>query len=824
MKVSVNKLKEYTGIDASPETIAQILTNCGLEVEGTEIFESVKGGLAGIVIGEVKECVKHPNADKLSLTKVDVGGERLLDIVCGAPNVAAGQKVLVAVEGTTLTMGETSFTIKKTKIRGETSEGMICAEDEVGLGDSHEGIMVLPDEVSVGMPASSYFNVNRDTILEIGLTPNRSDAASHIGVARDLVAAWNTMHFSEPEKHIELKLPDISAFKVDNHNLPIRVSIEDAKACPRYSGITISGVSVKESPQWLQDFLRSVGVRPINNIVDITNFVLFELGQPLHAFDTKYISGNQVIVRHLPEGSPFITLDEVERRLKATDLMICNDSEGMCIAGVFGGIKSGITENSRDIFLESAYFNPVSVRKTSKHHGLKTDASFRFERGADPNITVYALKRAAMLIKEIAGGSISSEIEDVYPEVITPAQILVKYKNIERLIGKTFEREIIHKILYWLGIRITAHDDESMWVAIPTYKTDVQREADVIEEILRIYGYNNIEYDSSLRSSISISEKPDRHRVKNTVADFLVSNGFSEIMCNSLTKSAYSQIFPFIDESKHVIILNPISRDLDVMRQTLLFGGLETIVFNIHHKTLDMKLFEFGSEYRLQTIETNARNTLAKYNEHQKLAVFISGNKNPESWYVKEEKSDFFQLKAIVHALLQRIGIGSDNYEISETDNSLFDYGLSLISHKHEFARYGRLKNSILDHFDISQEVFYAEIDWEFCLKTIAGIPPLRFTEIPRFPTVRRDMALLLDKEVKYSDIEKLALVNGGRLLQNINLFDVYEGENIEAGKKSYAISFFLRDDSKTLKDEETDKFVEKLKRIFEKELGARLR
>lgn len=824
MKVSCNKLKEYTGLDASPEIIAEILTGCGLEVEGVESFESIKGGLAGIVIGEVKHCVKHPNADKLSLTRVDVGTERLLDIVCGAPNVAIGQKVLVALEGTTLTMGENSFTIKKSKIRGETSEGMICAEDEVGLGASHAGIMVLPGDAMVGMPAATYFKVTCDTILEIGLTPNRSDAASHIGVARDLVAAWNTMYVSEPEKHIELTLPDISAFRVDNHALPIGVTIEDTKACPRYSGLTISGVTVGESPEWLQNFLKSLGIRPINNIVDVTNFVLFELGQPLHAFDTAHITGNKVVVKQLPEGSPFVTLDEVERSLISGDLMICNVSEGMCIAGVFGGIKSGVTMNTQNVFLESAYFNPMSIRKTSKHHGLKTDASFRFERGTDPNITVYALKRAALLIREIAGGSISSDVVDVYPDTIIPFQVHMKYKNIDRLIGKKIEKEIIHGILNWLGMKITAHDDEGMWVAVPTSKTDVQREADVIEEILRIYGYNNIEFDSSLRSSISLSEKPDRHKLRNTISDFLASNGFVEIMCNSLTKSVYSELLPVIDAEKHVRILNPISRDLDAMRQTLLVGGLETIIFNINRKVTDMKLFEFGAEYCLQHNKSGNRNSLEKYHEHWKLALFTSGRKQPESWYLKEEKTDFFQLKALVHAILQRSGINTNNYQTSETNEAFFDYGLNLVSGNQVLAKYGRIKNNILQSFDIRQEVFYAEIDWELCISTIASNPPLHCTGIPRFPAVRRDMALLLEKQVKFSDVEKLAVKNGGQLLKNISLIDVYEGERIEADKKSYAVSFILRDDNKTLKDEEIDHFMENLRQIFEKELGAKLR
>jgi phenylalanyl-tRNA synthetase beta chain len=823
MKISCNKLKDYTGIDASPDTIARILTDCGLEVESIENYENIKGGLKGIVVGEVKTCIKHPNADKLTLTKVDIGQQRLLDIVCGAPNVAEGQKVLVALEGTTLTMGENSFTIKKSKIRGETSEGMICAEDELGLGDSHEGIMVLPDDTATGMPASEYFQIYQDIILEIGLTPNRSDAASHIGVARDLVAAWNTMN-DDPEKHISLKLPDIGDFKVDNTNHHIDVEIEDPVACPRYSGITISGVKVEESPQWLKDFLKSIGVRPINNIVDITNLVLFEMGQPLHAFDTDYISGNKIVVKQLPEGTPFTTLDEADRKLTAADLMICNAEDGMCIAGVFGGIKSGVTEKTRKVFLESAYFNPVSVRKTSKHHGLKTDASFRFERGTDPNITVYALKWAALMIKNLAGGEISSEVVDVYPETILPFQVQLKYDHIDRLVGKEIDRNIIHSILNWLGIKITEQGKEGFLAAIPTAKTDVQREADVIEEILRIYGYNNIEFDSSLRSSISISEKPDRHKLRNTVSDLLVSNGFYEIMCNSLTKSAHARALSFIDESKHVHILNPISRDLDVMRQTLLVGGLETIVFNLNRKVADMKLFEFGAEYTVDEAKRRDGNKLNKYREHWKLSLLMTGRNHPESWYLEEEKTGFFQLKAMVHLLLQRTGIEVSQFNVLEPDPNIYSLGQKLDLQGQTLASYGKIRNNVLQYFDIKQDVFHAVIDWGLCIQLLASNAPLTYTEIPRFPEVRRDLALLLDKYITFSDIEKLAVKNGGKLLQNISLFDIYEGDRIEKGKKSYAVSFILRDDNKTLRDQEIDSFMDRMVNVLEKELNAQHR
>jgi len=824
MKISCKRLKEYTGIEAPPEEIAKILTDCGLEVESIETWENITGGLKGIVIGEVKFCQKHPDADKLTLTKVDIGGPRLLDVVCGAPNVAEGQKVLVAVEGTTLTMGEKSFTIRKSKIRGEVSEGMICAEDEAGLGNSHEGIVVLPHEAEVGKPASVLFKVVTDTILEIGLTPNRSDAASHIGVARDLVAAWNTTHACRPEKQVALRLPGIEGFKIDNREHHIDVIVEDLQACPRYSGITISGVNVEDSPQWLKDFLNSIGLRPINNIVDITNYVLLEIGQPLHAFDTKYIKGEKVIVKQLAEATPFTTLDEVDRTLTAADLMICNVEEGMCIAGVFGGIKSGVTEQTRNVFLESAYFNPVSIRKTSKYHGLKTDASVRFERGTDPNITVYALKRAAMMIKEIAGGNISSGVVDIYPKPVSPVQVQMSYGNIERLIGKQIDREIIHSILNWLDLKTSHHDDSGFIVTVPTYKTDVQREADVIEEILRIYGYNNIGFDNTLRSSISISEKPDRLKLRNTVSDLLASNGFCEIMCNSLTRSIYDQNFPFIDNGKHVRILNPISRDLDVMRQTLLIGGLETVLFNLNRKVSDMKLFEFGAEYTCHTNKPASENKLDKYNEHWKLAVFTTGRRQPESWYTNDEKTDFYQLKAAIYTVLNRIGLNTDELQSSELNIPYLEYGLQFLTGNKVVAFSGKVRKNVLNYFDIKQDVYYGEVDWDLCMKILAESPGHRYTEIPRFPSVRRDLALLLDKKVGFSEIKNLALRNGGNLLRSINLFDVYEGDRIEDGKKSYAVSFIIRHDDKTLTDKEIDAFMDNMVKVIGKELGAKIR
>lgn len=821
MKISYKWLKEYVNISLPPVEVARILTDCGLEVEAIEEFESVKGGLKGIVIGHVVSTQRHPNADKLTCCKVDIGEGKVLDIVCGAPNVAAGQRVPVATIGTVLYNGDESFTIKAGKLRGEPSDGMICAEDELGLGDSHAGIMVLDDNATIGSPAAEYFNLESDTLFEVAITPNRADATSHIGVARDLVAAINNRE-TQHEK-VFLSRPSVEDFKVGNHSLPISVSILNPEACPRYSGITISGIEVKDSPEWLQNRLKAVGLRPINNIVDITNFVLMETGQPLHAFDAAYVAGNQVIVKKMPAGTKFVTLDEVERSLGADDLMICNNGEPMCIAGVFGGAKSGVTANTKAIFLESAYFDGTHVRKTSKLHGLKTDASFRFERGADPNMTIYALKRAALLMQEIAGGIISSEVVDIYPEVIQNFEIEVSYKRINTLIGKQIEKETVKNILSSLEIGILSETDEGMLLSVPPFKVDVTREADVVEEILRIYGYNNIDFSDSLKSSLSYSRKPDPEKLQQKLADFLSNNGFNEILTNSLTSSAYyekSEVFSF---EKCVKILNPLSSELGVMRQTLLYSGLESISHNLNRRMTDLHFYEFGNVYQYNPAQAESKDVTRKYSESKKLSLYVTGNQQSESWYMPAREADYHFLKSTVFAVLRKTGIALSKLVATELNAHLFAEGESFSINNKPLLSIGKLNAGTLKQFDIKQDVFYAEVDWSNLLREVKP-DSVQFSEISRFPEVRRDLALLLDKSVKFIDIETLAYKNGKGILRAVNLFDVYEGEKIEAGKKSYAVSFSLQDDHKTLTDNDIEKIMKRLAEVFEKELGAVIR
>lgn len=814
MKISYNWLKNYVSTDLPAGEVARLLTDAGLEVESVEKHESVKGGLEGIVIGEVKTCAKHPGADRLSITTVDVGQGAPLHIVCGAPNVAAGQKVLVATVGARLypTEGE-PFEIKKSKIRGEVSEGMICAEDEIGLGASHAGIMVLDDDAKVGTPAKEYFKLEEDHVFEIGLTPNRADAASHIGVARDLVAI-----LQNAGDQARLELPSVNAFETANTGLQIDVAVEDTEACPRYSGVTLSGVTVKESPSWLKNRLLSIGLRPINNVVDITNFVLHELGQPLHAFDADKIAGNKVIVKKLPKGTKFVTLDDVERGLSGEDLMICNgNEEGMCIAGVFGGAKSGVTEQTKNIFLESAYFDAVTIRKTSRHHGLKTDASFRFERGTDPDITVYALKRAALLIAEVAGGKISSEIVDVYPNPIEPFIVPFSYKNCDRLVGKSIERTKIKNIITSLGIEIRAEGSEGLQLAVPPFKVDVQREIDVIEEVLRIYGYNNVEDTASLRSSISYAPKPDKELLQNVVSDLLTYSGFSEIMSLSLTKGDYVANLTSFSAENNVNILNPLSSDLNVLRQTLLFSGLEAIVYNQNRKSSDLRLYEFGNVYKYDS-ETKDK----PYVENQRLALFTTGRKQAESWNTKNDAEDFYHLKGFVQNVLTRLGLASLKLEELQ-DNDIFSGGLAYDKGKRRVVEFGKLNRVLLRRMDISQDVFYADFDWDTVV-FLASHHKVEYREVSKFPAVRRDLALMLDKEVKFRDIEQLAYQGERNLLKEVNLFDVYEGDKLEKGKKSYAVSFILQDENATLTDKQIEKIMEKLTKIFSEKLGATLR
>jgi phenylalanyl-tRNA synthetase beta chain len=820
MKISYNWLKTYADFTESPEQLGVILTDCGLEVEGIEVFDTVKGGLKGVFVGEVKSCHRHPDADRLSVTTLDIGTGDLLPIVCGAPNVAVGQKVFVAIVGTTLYTPKGELELKKVKIRGEASEGMICAEDELGLGDDHEGIIVLPADASVGMPAAEYLQVKTDHIFEIGLTPNRIDAASHIGVARDVVAVIN---HRKGKGTLKLKKPSTAAFKVDNNNRHIPVIIEDAEACPRYCGLTISGLSVKESPAWLRERLLSIGQKPINNVVDVTNFVLHEMGHPLHAFDADKIEGQKVVIRKPVKGTLFITLDEEERKLTGDDLMICSATQPMCIGGVLGGIDSGVTEKTTSIFLESAYFNPVTIRKSSKAHGIKTDASFRFERGADPENAIEALKRAAMLIKEVAGGEISSEIVDEYPGKVKPAMIDFNLERAAELIGKTIPRQEIIDILESLDIKVLEEKGDLLQLSIPTYRVDVTREADVVEEILRIYGYNSVELPERLFSSLVLSPKPDKEKLQNMVSDMLSARGFNEIMNNSLTRSAYFETEGF-DPGRSVHILNPLSQDLNVMRQSLLFGGLETIAYNQNRKEGDLKLYEFGNIYSKDPFKDTSANALAPFQERLVISLFLSGLRQPETWSIKEEKVDFFDLKAALHTVLNRMGATDEMLQVSDENLSpVFAFGLVYSINNKEVASLGKLSKTLLKRFDIKQEVYFATIEWELLLKHAAR-QQLLYAEVSKFPEVRRDLALLIDRSVKFSQIEKLAFHTERKLLKAVRLFDVYQDERLGENKKSYAVSFTLLDDRKTLTDKEIDKIMQKLAWNFEKELGAEIR
>lgn len=816
MKISYNWLKDYIKIDKSPEEVAKILTDIGLEVESIEKYETVKGGLNGFIIGHVIHKEKHPDADRLSLTKVDVGYNQILDIVCGAPNVAEGQKVVVATVGTTIYTDEGSFEIKKSKIRGAVSEGMICAEDEMGIGESHDGIMVLENSAVPGTLANKYFNIQSDIVFEIGLTPNRIDAASHIGVARDLAAFLKqseNVKFEKPDVDNELQTRNL---KPQTSSLPIEVVVENQDACPRYSGICIKNVKVSTSPQWLMDRLKAIGLRPINNIVDITNYILHETGQPLHAFDYDMVAGNKVIVKTLAENSPFVTLDGNERKLTANDLMICNNSEGMCMAGVFGGLKSGVSENTKNIFLESAYFNPAYIRRTSKTHGLYTDSSFRFERGADPENTIYALKRACKYILEIADGEIASEIIDIYPVKVERNKININLNNIERSIGKKIPTESIIKILESLEIKILEKTHDTLLLEIPSFKVDVTREADIVEEILRIYGYNNVEIPTRLNSSISHFPIVDKDKVQNQISDYLTSNGFNEIMCNSLSNAAYYEA----ENNSLVKILNPLSAELSAMRQTLLYGGLETIAYNINRKNGDLSLYEFGYCYFNKA--SNSKELTEKYYETYHLSILTTGLKQSSNWKTKDEKADFYYLKSMCENILRKAGL-KRGFEINEIQNSQSKYGVEYFLNKIKILSISSVGSDLLKKFDIKQDVYYAEFDWNKILDIIA-VKEVKSEELPKYPEVKRDLALLINKEVTFEQIKKLALETERRLLKNVSLFDVYEGEKIGNDKKSYAISFTLRDDNKTLTDVEIEKIMNQLIKNYETKLEAKLR
>ena len=808
MKISYNWLKQFIKTDWTPEQTSELLTDLGLEVEGVDVYQSVKGGLEGIVVGEVLTCVKHPNADKLKVTTVDVGGDSHLQIVCGAPNVATGQKVPVATIGTTLYTEEgESWSIKKGKIRGEESFGMICAEDELGIGKSHDGILVLDDKIKIGTLAADIFDIENDQVFEIGLTPNRSDAMSHLGTARDLKAG-----LIQKDINLELITPSVSAFHVDNRTLKIDVNVINKDLAPRYCGVTISGLKVAESPAWLQHRLNAIGLSPINNIVDATNYVLHELGQPLHAFDTVKMSGNKVEVKTLKAGTKFVTLDGLERELHEDDLMICDAEKPMCIAGVFGGIDSGVTENTSSIFLESAYFNPVSIRKTAKRHALNTDASFRFERGIDPNITEYALKRAALLIQEIAGGEITSDIIDVYPNKIKDFEVRLSFENAKKLIGEEIPKEIIKRILTSLDIKVNNVTEAGLGLTVPAYRNDVQREADIIEEILRVYGYNNIKTTEKLNASISNTSRFEDYKIQNVIGNQLAAQGFFEILSNSLTTPNYVALSEQLKEEHSITILNPLSNDLSVLRQSLLFSGLEAVSFNINRKRSDLKLFEFGKTYH---------GFGDKREEFKHLSILVTGNQNSENWHSPSKKSDFFLVKGLIISILERLGIS--RFKESPISNDLFAEGLTLGLGKNKLVDFGLIKKPVLKHFDISQEVVFADFNWDAILDVLKR-NNIKFKSLPKYPEVRRDFALLLDDNVSFNTIYNISKKTEKQLLKDVNLFDVYQGGNLPKGKKSYAVSFTLQDENKTLTDKQIDKIMSKLQTNFEKQLGAELR
>jgi phenylalanyl-tRNA synthetase beta chain len=806
MKISYNWLKQFIKIDWKSEETSALLTDLGLEVEIVEKYQSVKGGLEGIVVGHVLTCIPHPDADRLKITTVDLGDGIPLFIVCGASNVAAGQKVAVATIGSVLYDAEGNpFTIKKGKIRGRESFGMICAEDELGLGNSHEGIMVLDDSIPAGTLASTVFKIENDEVFEIGLTPNRADAMSHLGTARDLRAG-----FLQRGINVELITPSVSNFRVDKRTLKIDVDVKENQLAPRYCGVTISGITVKESPEWLKNRLKSIGINPKNNIVDVTNYVLHDLGQPLHAFDAAKING-KIIVKTLPGGTKFTTLDDVERTLHEEDLMICDEKGPLCIAGVFGGKKSGVSETTSSIFLESAYFNPVSVRKSAKRHQLNTDSSFRFERGIDPTITEYALKRAALLIQEVAGGEITSDVINIYQKKIEEYSVFLNFKNVARIIGQEIPKDTIKQILASLEIKINSVSDAGLGLVIPAYRVDVQREIDVIEEILRVYGYNNIVFSKKLNATVSNSPRNEDYKVQNSVATQLNSQGFHEMMANSLTTASYVQLSNTLKEEYNVTMLNPLSSDLATMRQSLLFSGLEAISYNINRKNSDLKLFEFGKSYH---------KFLSGYEEIKHLTLFQTGNRNQENWTNAQKPSDFFLFKGYVESVLSRLGIAK--IKSLEVTTDVFSEGIALGVGNDILVEFGVVKKSILKHFGIKQEVFYADFNWAIVLKLMSS--KIKYTEIPKYPEVRRDLALLLDQNVTYDNIYTIARQTEKSLLKDINLFDVYEGQNLPEGKKSYALSFMIQDNTKTLEDAQIDKIMNKLIKNFESELGATLR
>lgn len=820
MNISYNWLKEYLDFDLQPDEVAAALTSIGLETGGVEEVQTIKGGLEGLVIGEVLTCEDHPNSDHLHITTVNVGGEAPLQIVCGAPNVAAGQKVVVAVNGTKLYDGDQCFTIKKSKIRGVESNGMICAEDEIGIGTDHSGIIVLPADAVVGTLAKDYYNVKSDYVLEVDITPNRVDATSHYGVARDLAA-----YLKQAGKPAALRLPSVEAFKIDDETPAIEVVVENEEACLRYSGVTIKGVTVKESPEWLQNRLRVIGLRPINNVVDVTNFILHELGQPLHSFDAAKIKGNKVVVKTVEAGTKFVTLDGAERTLTDRDLMICNTEEPMCIGGVFGGLDSGVTEQTTDVFLESACFHPTWIRKTARRFGLNTDASFRFERGLDPNNTIYVLKRAALLIQELAGGKITGAIQDVYPKVVEPYRVEVSYAKINSLIGKEIPVETVKSIVDSLEMKIESETAEGLCLRVPVYRIDVQRDVDVIEDILRIYGYNNVEFNEEVKACLSYQTPTDHsYKMQNLISEQLCGCGFNEIMNNSLTRSAYYSDLTVYPEKNCVRLMNPLSADLNVMRQTLLFGGLESAEHNMKRRRGNIRFYEFGNCYQYDETKKKEGETLAGFSEDYRLGIWLAGNRVENSWAHPNEKTTVYELKAYVENVLSRLGLNLGKLVFGVLTDDIYSAGLSITTQSgRRLGSLGIVSKKILKAMDIDVEVYFAELSWTALMKETKK-NKVTYTEISKFPAVKRDLALLLDKSVAFADIEKIAGESERKLLKSVTLFDVYEGKNLPAGKKSYAVSFYLQDDNKTLNDKQIDAIMKKIQTNLEQKLGAQLR
>ena len=820
MNISYNWLKEYVNFDLTPDEVAAALTSIGLETGAVEEVQTIKGGLEGLVVGEVLTCEPHPNSDHMHITTVNLGQGEPVQIVCGAANVAAGQKVIVATMGAKLYDGDECFTIKKSKLRGVESFGMICAEDEIGVGTSHDGIIELPADTVPGTLAKDYYNIKSEYVLEVDITPNRSDAISHYGVARDLYA-WLVQN----GRQAELKRPAVDAFHVDNHDMNIQVEVANSEACPRYAGLAMKNVTVKESPAWLQDKLRLIGVRPINNIVDITNYIIHAYGQPMHCFDADKIKGGKIVVKTCAEGTPFVTLDEVERKLSERDLMICNAEEPMCIAGVFGGLDSGTTESTHNIFLESAYFHPTWVRKTARRHGLNTDASFRFERGVDPNITIYALQQAALLVKELAGGEIASDIQDIYPSPLPDFNVDLKYDYVNSLVGKVIPADTIKSIVTSLEMKIVAETEEGISLQVPAYRVDVQRPCDVVEDILRIYGYNNVEIPTSIKSCISVKGDIDKAvKLQNLISEQLVGCGFNEILNNSLTSASYYEGLETYKPENLVRVMNALSNDLNVMRASLLFGGLECIEHNANRRNADLKFFEFGNCYHFHAEKKNPEKVLAAYSEEMHLGLWLSGKRVSNSWAHADEDTSVFELKAYVINIFRRLGMNFGNLVFGNLQDDIYSVAISVHTRGGKLiGTFGVVCKKLLKAFDIDTDVFYADLNWKEMMKAVKG-KTVSFKEISKFPAVKRDLALLIDKNIQFADIEKVAFDTDKKLLKKVELFDVYEGKNLEAGKKSYAVSFMLQDENATLNDKQIDKLMQKLIANLEKKLDAKLR